>query len=194
MSEPNILAKTDGNIRLIIHNCRAGNRAGQRKLYELYFSYGMSIALRYASNRPEAEEILNEGFLKVFTHLDQYDEAYDFRQWFRRILINTAIDYHRKYKKLNSSPAEQVEPDDFDQNAGWDKLLYDDLLRLIQQLPPRYRLVFNLFALEGLKHHEIAERLNISVGTSKSNYAKARALLQTFVRESGQVKMRNYGK
>lgn len=95
--------------------------------------------------------------------------------------MNAAIDYHRKYKKLDVHPvAEQVDITD-GENEGWNKLLYEDVLAHVQQLPPRYRLVFNLYVMEGFKHHEIAEQLNISVGTSKSNYAKARRILQNAI-------------
>lgn len=169
------------HLQLLLDACRQGNRSGQKKLYRLFYGYVFSIALRYGDNRAEAEEILNESFLNVFTKLDQYDETYEFKKWLRKIVVNAAIDYHRKYKKLDVHPvAEQVDITD-GENEGWNKLLYEDVLAHVQQLPPRYRLVFNLYVMEGFKHHEIAEQLNISVGTSKSNYAKARRILQNAI-------------
>lgn len=154
----------------------------------------MSICLRYSSNRAEAEEILNEGFLKVFTKLDQYEETYGFKKWLRRILINTSIDYYRKYKKLPVHPTPEATPLEVDHNEGWSNLLYEDILKYIQMLPPSYRLVFNLYAIDGFMHHEIAEQLNISVGTSKSNYAKARKLLQGYLRKNNEVTLYRNGR
>lgn len=142
----------------------------------------------------EAEEILNDAFFKAFSRLDQYDEHYDFKQWFRVILINTSIDYFRKYKKLAIYPSGELISAEVEQNTGWENLLYEDILKHIQSLPPSYRLVFNLFAIEGYKHHEIAEKLSISVGSSKSNYAKARKLLQSYLKKSKAVSLFKYGK
>lgn len=171
---------TNHNIALIIQACRSGNRAAQKRLYQFYFSYGMSVALRYASAETEAEDIFNEAFFKVFSKLDQYDERYEFRKWFRRILINTAIDYQRRYKKMRLASLETDYHDKISNtgNAGWENLLYEDILAEIQLLTPGYRVVFNLYAIDGYKHQEIAEQLNISVGSSRSNYARARTILQ----------------
>ena len=167
------------NIEFILTSCRAGNRAGQKKLYELYYSYGMSVCLRYTNSMEEAQEVLNDGFYKVFKKIDQYDSSYPFKKWFRVILIHAAIDHHRKYKKLK----QQLDTPDIElaYNEGLDNLAYEDVLQHVQKLPPAYRMVFNLYAIEGYMHHEIAEKLNISVGTSKSNYSKARKKLQTFI-------------
>ena len=176
------------NISLIIQACRAGNRAAQKRLYKLFFGYAMSVALRYSSTKSEAEDIMNESFFKVFSKIDQYDERYDFKAWFRTILVNTSIDYHRKYKKLKTYSSEDVLSVETDDNVGWNNLLYEDLLKGIQLLSPAYRLVFNLYVIEGYKHHEIAEQLNISVGTSRSNFARARALLQKYVERQDDVK------
>ena len=182
------MENTNHNISLILQACRDGNRAAQKRLYQLYFSYGMSVALRYSSVKPEAEDILNTAFFKVFSRLDQYDENYEFKKWFRSILINSAIDYHRKFKKLKTLSDEKSEPSEVDNNMGWENLLYEDLLKEIRLLSPGYRVVFNLYAIDGYKHQEIAEQLNISVGTSRSNYAKARKLLQERLRKYEEVK------
>ncbi len=182
------------NFSLLIRACINGNKAGQRKLYELFYSYGMSICLRYAANKSEAQEILNDGFYKVFTKIDQYDDYKPFKQWFRVILIHASIDYHRKYHKLK--PFVELSPNDSDNtvgNEGLDSLLYDDVMEHIQQLPPQYRLVFNLYAIDELSHREIAERLDISIGTSKSNYSKARRKLQEMLMANGNVKLYNHG-
>ena len=182
------------NITLIIQACKAGNRAAQKRLYQLFFGYAMSIALRYSNQKAEAEDIMNDAFYKVFSRIDQYDVEYDFKKWFRSILINTAIDFHRKYKKLKiTSTEEDMQPESED-NTGWKKLLYEDLLKEIQNLPPVYRIVFNLHAIDGFKHHEIAQQLNISVGTSRSNYARARKMLQNRLRNYPGVKKVSNGK
>ena len=94
------MASKDLNFKLIIDNCRRGDRNSQRALYEHYYGYGLNICLRYASHREEAKEILNDAFLKIFTKLDQYDAAYPFKNWIRRIFANTAIDHYRKGRKL----------------------------------------------------------------------------------------------
>ena len=112
----------------------------------------------------------------------------EFKKWFRSILVNTSIDYHRKYNKLKTISSEKLETSEVDHNTAWENLLYGDLLKVIQLLSPGYRVVFNLYAIDGYKHQEIAEQLNISVGTSRSNYAKARKLLQGHFRKNERCK------
>ena len=167
------------NIRLLIEGCRNENRASQRKLYEHFYGYGMSISQRYTKNNIEAEEILNDAFLKVFQNIDKYDTNYPFKVWLRKILVNTAIDYFRKFQKhrltfASDSISEQVAAS----TASYPIDPMDDVLPIVQQLSPKYRMVFNLYVMEGYKHHEIAEKLQISVGTSKSNLARAKEKLR----------------
>ncbi len=188
------MEKRTQNFSLLIKACLNGNKAGQRKLYQLFYSYGMSICLRYAANKSEAQEILNDGFFKVFTKIGQYDQQKPFKHWFRVILIHASIDYHRKYHKLE--PFVELGPTDSPDpvlNQGWDHLLFDDVMDCIQQLSPQYRLVFNLFAIDELTHKEIAERLDISIGTSKSNFSKARKKLQKILRENYHLKLNTNG-
>jgi len=172
------MVNDSNKLKFILDSCRKGNRASQMRLYEHFYSYAMGICLRYARNREEAKEMVNDGFLKVFTKLDQYDSNYPFTAWIRRLFINTAIDYHRRYHKnrehLQSVTDDEVEPV---YNEALANLSFDELIKLIQKLPPAYRMVFNLYVIDGLKHHEIAAQLNISVGSSKSNLAKARKKL-----------------
>ena len=174
------------NIQLLIEGCRGGNRASQMKLYEHFYSYGLSITLRYSKNREEALEILNDSFLKAFLKIDQYDSDLPFKPWLRRILINSSIDYHRKYSKLNEIPVAAIpsEIETASHNSALDNLEFDDLIIVLQKLSPAYRLVFTLYVIEGFKHHEIAEKLNIGVGTSKSNLAKARLKLKSILQSS----------
>ncbi len=183
------------NIQLLIEGCRRGNRASQLKLYEHFYSYGLSITLRYSKNREEALEILNDSFLKAFLKIDQYDSDYPFKPWLRRILINSSIDYHRKYSRLNekieSSPNTELATASY--NFALDNLEFDDLIIVLQKLSPAYRLVFTLYVVEGFKHHEIAEKLNISIGSSKSNLAKARIKLKSILQSSHSTHYKKEG-
>lgn len=167
-------------LSLILTSCREGDTAGQKRLYELFYSYGMSVALRFVTNRAEAQEVLNDAFYKVFSKLHIYDDTLHFKPWFRKIIVHTAIDYQRKFNKVNFDEETNFSKRSqlFSQNEGWTNLNYEEVLKKIQQLPPAYKLVFNLYAIEGYKHREIAEQLGISIGASKSNYARARSKLQ----------------
>lgn len=177
---------------LIINSCRSGDRKARETLYRHYFSYGMSIALRYGRDRQEAEDILQEGFFKVFVGIDKYDTGLPFKKWLRRVLVNAAIDYLRRYKRRPEELSDELPPTVTAGNDGWDQLQYEDVLKGVRTLSPAYRLVFNLYAIEGFKHREIAEQLSISVGTSKSNYAKARLQLQNYLRQQGGDKSKWY--
>jgi RNA polymerase sigma-70 factor (ECF subfamily) len=137
------------------------------------------VCLRYAQNREEAEEIIQEGFIKMFTHLHQYRNDGSFEGWLRRIIVNTALQKFREKTRmypvvsLKEELSETVSTNDTYSDIG-----YKVLLELVQKLPPAYRLVFNLYVFEGMKHREIAEALHISEGTSKSNLYDARMILQ----------------
>ncbi|WP_020567371.1 RNA polymerase sigma factor [Neolewinella persica] len=177
---------------LIINGCRAGDRKARETLYRHFFSYGMSIALRYGRDRQEAEDIMQEGFLKVFVGIDKYDRGLPFKKWLRRVLVNAAIDYLRRYKRRPEELSDELPTTTATGNDGWDQLQYEDVLKGVRTLSPAYRLVFNLYAIEGFKHREIADQLSISEGTSKSNYAKARLQLQTYLRQQGGDKSKWY--
>ena len=178
------------NLKLLIENCRKGNRNSQRKLYEHFYGFGMKIALRYAANKDEALEILNDGFLKVFLKLNQYDSDLPFKPWFGKILVNASIDYHRsrqgygRYVELSA-----VQELSTDQSAFPEITPHEDILPIVQQLPPAYRLVFNLFVMEGYKHREIAQMLDISISTSKSNLTRAKEKLRTLLFENRQARI-----
>ena len=167
------------NLALIIEGCLAQDPKCQKLLYEHYFGYGMNICLRYSKNREEAEEILHNSFLKVFNRLDSFKNDLEFRPWLRRILINASIDYYRVQHKHHHLSIENIE------EVGSEEMPYpvispnEDMLPLVQKLPPAYRMVFNLFVMEGYKHREIAELLSISVPTSKSNLTRAKVKLKT---------------
>lgn len=167
------------NIDRVIGGCLRNERNAQEELYRGYYAYAMTIATAYSNSEFEAEEIANDGFVKVFNRLKEYDEKFPFSPWFRRIIINAAIDHFRKNKKhsfhLEVEEARAIESDDL---SALDKLSENELMELVQGLPQAYRTVFTLYVVEGFKHHEIAEQLGISEGTSKSNYARAKQKLQ----------------
>lgn len=167
----------------LIKGCLEQNRSSQKGLYRQYFGYSMSICLRYAPNREEAVEIVNDGFMKVFTRIGTYDPMRSFKSWLGRIMVNTAIDHYRSaHKHYHHDGLDSASEAEFPVNII-DKLSYDELIELVQQLPPSYRAVFNLHAIDGYKHEEIADMLSISVGTSKSNLYKAREALKVKIRQ-----------
>jgi len=166
-------------IKDILTACQRNERSAQEKLYRDFYGYAMSICLPYTKDKTEAEEVANDGFVKVFNHLISYDFSQPFKGWLRRIMINSAIDYYRRNKKhYNHDDIENAyDASSFDTNII-DQLSADEIMEQVQKLPPAYQMVFNLYAVEGYKHHEIAEQLNISEGTSKSNLSKAKAKLK----------------
>lgn len=162
----------------LIPGCISEERDAQKKLYQLFYGYAMSICTRYSQTREEAVEVLNDGFLKIFRQIKKYNPERSFKGWVRKIMINTALDnYRHNVKHYYAQDVQDLEQEAATENAE-EKLNYEDLLRLIQDLSPGYRMVFNLYIIDGYTHEEIAQILNISVGTSKSNLFKARANLQ----------------
>lgn len=166
-------------LKQVIQDCRRGRRSAQKKLYQHFYSYGLTVALHYAKNREEAEEMLHDGFLKVFDRIQQYRFEAPFRAWFRQIIIRSAIDYFRKHHKAGKEarliPLPTVSKIE---NEAIRKLSREDAWKLLQVLPPAYRMVFNLHVMEGYTHAEIAAELGVSIGTSKSNLSKAKQKLQ----------------
>lgn len=169
----------------IIKGCRKRRRKSQKKLYKMFYAYGMSITLRYADSREQAAEILNDAFMKVFTNIGKYDLNRPFKPWLRRIIVNTAINHYHKHNKDRQLVDLELAEDEV--NTKEDVLSgisYDEIIEMVQQLSPAYRTVFNLYVIEGFKHKEIAEMLDISVGTSKSNLSKAKKNLQSIVEKN----------
>lgn len=182
-------------LEIVIDGCLSGNPLSQRKLYEYFYGYGMSICLRYAHDQHRAEEILNDAFLKVFFTLHQYDSTRPLKPWIRKILVNTAIDHFRRQKhKVYTQQLEDLSDHETPQSVPAVEP-GDDVLPILQELTPVYRMVFNLYVMEGFKHHEIAEKLDISIGTSKSNLARAKARLKQLwaQKKSTEFKMSGNG-
>ncbi|HEY8958199.1 RNA polymerase sigma factor [Chitinophaga sp.] len=166
------------NINELIAGCCKKERSSQEVLYRNFFGYALSICLRYSQNRDEAVEIMNDGFLKIFHHIETFDTSRSFKTWLARIMVNTSIDFLRGKKKLVfTDDINQIQEPGTDEKII-DKLSYDELLKHVQTLPPAYRTVFNLYVMEGFQHQEIADMLRISEGTSKSNLFKAKKILK----------------
>lgn len=183
------------SLKKIIGQCCQGQSKAQYELFKHTYPYAMGICARFSSGPEEAKEILNDGFLKVFTQIKRYSPDLSFAGWLRRILINTAIDHYRKNKKYNDQHVEIVhEVDRPDAEKTLSQLHAEDILKLVQCLPPAYRMVFTLHVVEAFSHKEIAEKLGISVGTSKSNLSKARLKLQQALEAITISTHQTYGK
>ena len=173
----------------MIAQCKLGNRRAQNQIFEMYFGKMSSVCRRYISDRDESQDIVQTGFIKVFSNIEKYNGEGSFEGWVRRIMSNTAIDHIRKQKKIFVS----VDATDYDWLAeqesdeiAWNQTLIsetDRVMEEIQNLSPAYKLVFNMYVIEDYSHNEISELLGISVGTSKSNLSKAkRNLLKNLVK------------
>ncbi len=167
--------------RRLVKALKAGKPAAQRQLYEQLAGKMMAVCLRYAKNREEAEDVLQEGFIRVFRKIGTYKGNGSFEGWVRRVITNVAI---RQYQK-NSRIHVVVGLDEIEHEYGAPLLDQEfatsDLLGMVQRLPDGYRMVFNLFAIEGYSHDEIAQKLGISVGTSKSQLNRARKALRLMI-------------
>jgi len=169
----------------IIQGCRRGKRRFQELLYRLYFGFGMSVCLRYSYSREDAIEILNDGFMKVYNNIGVYDESRPFRTWFRKILVNTAIDHHRANREDRLRITAYDTADEIDEarkTAGLDDTEItsgaEAILALFDRLPENYRMIFNLYEVEGYNHDEIAGMLGISPGTSRSALSRAKTMIR----------------
>jgi RNA polymerase sigma-70 factor (ECF subfamily) len=166
----------------IIKGCLSGERRSQEKLYKLFSSRMFGVCLQYSNDYDDAKDILQEGFIKVFSKLEQFDERGSFEGWVRKIMINTALEKYRSHLHLYPLTEKDMKKEEMVYEEVFERLSANDLVKLVQELPPRYRMVFNLYAIEGYAHKEISEMLGISVGTSKSNLARARGIMQEKVK------------
>ncbi len=168
----------------LIRACLKQNLQAQKALYERFASTMLFVCLRYVQNRQEAEDLMIKGFTKVFKKLAQFKSDGSFQAWVRRIMVNECLEYLRSNKSMYL----EIDLEKADMKAGYallpQNLEVEDLMKMIQQLPTGYRTVFNLFALEGYSHNEIAQMLQISVNTSKSQLSRGRKLLQQYLLQS----------
>jgi RNA polymerase sigma factor (sigma-70 family) len=148
----------------------------------MYSSRMFGVCLRYAGSKEDAQDVLHEGFLKVFEKIGQFEARGSFEGWLRRIMVNTALEKYRSQHKLVRIQDDIAEYDEYSPEDFTESITVSELLLIIRELSPQYRVVFNLYAIEGYSHKEISEMLNISEGTSKSNLSRARIILQEKVK------------
>lgn len=158
----------------LIIGCRKHDRKSQKALYQLFYGFSMKICLRYAADKEEAVEIVNDGFMRVFTNIKRYDQNRSFKAWLSTIMINTSIDYYRARIKRIAMEELNAKHEMEETESILSRINYNDLINLVQKLSVAYRAVFNLFVIDGYTHEEISKMLSISVGASKSNLFKAR--------------------
>ena len=170
----------------LVKNCLKGDPIAQRKLFDKFAPKMLGVCMRYAKSTEQAEDVLQDSFIKVFQKLNHFKEKGSLEGWIRRIVVNTSLDQIRKELKFKDNvPMENVDYR-LEQNSFiLEGLAAEDLLGLVNTMPNRYKTVFNLFAIEGFSHKEIAQDLNISVNTSKSQYSRARAFLKEKLEEQG---------
>lgn len=165
----------------LIRACIRQERWAQQLLYEEYYSRMMGLCLRYAGSQDEALDILHEGFIKVFNHIGKYQPGTSLSAWIRRIIVNTAIDYYRRSIRRRTEDIEQAYDLSSNDADAISQCTEQEILEAIQRLSPAYRAVFNLYIIEGYSHREIADLLNITESTSRSNLVKARIKLQALL-------------
>lgn len=171
----------------IIKGCIEGKRLYQKQLYDHFASKMLGVCMRYAKDRAEAEDMLQEGFIKVFTNISRFKFEGSFEGWVRRIMVFTAINY---FKHRSRKFQEDLDVDGYDsvyQDDIVTKIAAKEIVALVQQMPEGYRMIFNLYAVEGYTHKEIGEMLGVAEGTSKSQYARARQYMQAALAKHYQI-------
>lgn len=168
----------------MIDQIKRSNPAAEYKLFKLFFPYIKSVCNRYSYSEEDAGEMVNGTFLKIFNYIDKYDPDYDFKPWIRKICINCCLTHNKKYmQEVKYLAIEEIDNSSDDESI---KILENldeiECMSILKGLSPQYRTVFNLYVFEDMKHHEIAEELNISVGTSKSNLSRAKEQLRELLK------------
>lgn len=165
----------------IIIGCKAGKLNARTQLYKLYAKKMFAVCLLYTKDYTAAEDVVQDGFIKIYEKIGQFKNKGSFEGWIRRIMVNTALERYRRQQYMHS--VEEIEI--YSKNSSYDELMdtvtAKELIKLIQELSPQYRIVFSLYAIEGYSHKEISDKLNISVSTSKSNLSRARKILRAKV-------------
>ncbi|MFN8353775.1 MAG: RNA polymerase sigma factor [Spirosomataceae bacterium] len=169
--------------KALVKACAKGDGSAFEELYRRFASKMLVVCNRYARDKDEAKDILQEGFIRIFEQIHTFRHEGSLEGWIRRIMVNIALEHYRKYvreRDRESGSVEHLTEDDHPLSAQdiLSHISFNELMQMIQELTPAYRMVFNLYVFEGLKHHEIATQLGISEGTSKSNLADARRILQ----------------
>ena len=181
------------DLERIIQGCKDGKASAQKALFENFYGYAKKICLRYGSSHAQAEEMVSDAFLKVVKNVHTFNEMQSFQAWFKTITVRTCIDYYRKFSpKVALVDVQEVPHLEATQAEAMDQLSAEEILELVQKLPPSYRTVFSLFVIDGYSHAEIAGMLNINEGTSRSNLVKARLKLQEWIRLYAADKVMKY--
>ena len=178
------------NIDEIVEGCKNNNRKAQKLLYDKYAPILMGICIRYALSTDEAQDVLQEGFFKILKQINQFQNKGSFEGWMKRIMVNTAItNYRKNLKHYNQYDIDDVHSDINSTSMFNSDFTHDELLKIIHELPKGYREIFNLYAIDGYKHKEIAEMLNIDIATSKSQYSRAKKALRVKMEEISKIKV-----
>ncbi len=165
----------------LISACIQKERWAQKKLYESHYGKMMGVCLRYANSKDDAQDILHEGFIKVFKNLSKYQVGTSLNAWIRRIMVNTSIDFYRKSVRKRTEDIEQAYDLSVNDADAISQMTEEEILKSVQTLSPAYRTVFNLYVIEGFSHKEIADQLGITESTSRSNLVKARMKLKAIM-------------
>ena len=179
----NNIQALNNQLEHIIKGCQQSDRRAQKELFDLFGKKMYGICLRYSNGQTEAQDVLQEGFLKIYEKIHQFEFKGSFEGWMRKIFVNTALEKYRgQYKIINIQDGwREIKEDSYDDITS--NITADELLSIVQELSPKYRVVFNMYAIEGYSHKEISDLLGISEGTSKSNLSRARIILQDKVRQ-----------
>lgn len=182
----------DENLKILIQQCQGNNRTAQAELYRTFSANLFSVCLRYTDNREDAQDCFQDGFIVIFNKIDQFRFEGSFEGWMRRIMVNSCLEKYRTRNHLyvvNEEITADESPEDAIVEEAWEDYSYEQLLEIIRQLPDRYRQVFNLYAIENFAHQDIANLLNISVGTSKSNLSRAKEKLKELIKKNSETKV-----
>lgn len=183
----------DEKIHILIQECQANKRSAQGEIYRLFSSQLFSVCLRYSNNYEDAQDTFQEGFITIFNKIKQYRFEGSFEGWMRRIMVNACIEKHRNKNHLYVVNEEIIPDSDESENTEiedvYEEYSYEEILSFIQELPDRYRQVFNLYVVEDYSHQDISEMLNISVGTSKSNLSRAREKLKELIKKNHNIRI-----
>lgn len=178
------MKSSDDKIIHLIKGCKENDRLSQKKMYDIYYSKMMGVALRYFNDKDIASDLVQESFIKAFSKIEQFKFGNNFEGWIKRIVVNQSLDLLRKNKKikfLREDSLVNVSQKESAPSPEYEKLNINDILSAVNDLSQGYKIIFNLYVFEGLTHKKIAEKLNISEGTSKSNYAKAKSNLKSIL-------------
>ena len=177
-------------VKKLVEACVRGERRSQELFYKAFYGKMLSVCMRYSRNREEAQDVLHDGMIKVFLKLESFENKGSLEGWVRRIIVNNAIDFVRSRRDFYLGQEQDYLIDEMVDDTVNERelervreLKVEKLIELIQKLSPAYQMVFNLYAIENMTHKEIAEKLNINIGTSKSNLAKAKMRLKELVEE-----------